>query len=569
MVVTSPWPMGGALSWAGLTLTLGALATSAGVLAWQAWRGHVCMPPAPFWPLFALVGLGCLQLVPVPPQIHALVAPGSASLWHPAEPAAARVLGSSWRPISVYPTATRQWLAWALGLLTLATLALPALSERRLARRAVVVVVAGGLLVAVYGIVSHVLFGPLLYGRIPVPTVSPFGPFVSKNHFAGYVEMVALLALGLAVGLADESRRSHSALSWVGSRGAGPVMAAAGASLAMALAVLASQSRGGVLSLGAGGAAFVCVRALVRHRARARILAPAVGAALVAAALLAVVPSDTRARIASLGAPTSDASGAYRLGIWRDTLRVFGSSPWLGQGFGAYADALPRSKTVAGELRVEHAENDVLELLAEGGFAAALLAGVGVAWLVSRTRRNLTRAHSKLERSLLTGVAGGLVALFVHSLVDFNLRLPASASVAVLLLAMGVGNDSANERGAWSARLVGAMAAGALVAVVVATLLVPRQAVGAPNLERLSSAIAGRAAGLLRIEQADLEVRSYLGQRPADAEGWAILAWLRAATHLREEGAALAHYANSLDPRHAVLGAYAEELTRAQAVSTR
>ena len=42
---------------------------------------------------------------------------------------------------------------------------------------------------------------------IAVPTTAPFGPFVSKNHFAGWTEMAALLTAGLALGLADEARR--------------------------------------------------------------------------------------------------------------------------------------------------------------------------------------------------------------------------------------------------------------------------------------------------------------------------------------------------------------------------
>ena len=42
-------------------------------------------------------------------------------------------------------------------------------------------------------------------GQLPLPprALAPFGRFVSKNHFAGYVELTALLAVGLAAGLAD------------------------------------------------------------------------------------------------------------------------------------------------------------------------------------------------------------------------------------------------------------------------------------------------------------------------------------------------------------------------------
>src|SRR5204863_2369574 len=133
----------------------------------------------------------------------------------------------------------------------LAVLAIPAASEVHTAVRASAALVAGGAAVAAYGVVAKVLYGPLLFGHIAVPTIAPFGPFVSKNHFAGYVEMAALLALGLAVGLADEARTSRGLLGWIDSPRAGRVVLAYGAVAVMVLAILISLSRGGAVSLAA------------------------------------------------------------------------------------------------------------------------------------------------------------------------------------------------------------------------------------------------------------------------------------------------------------------------------
>jgi hypothetical protein len=128
-----------------------------------------------------------------------------------------------------------------------------------------VAAVAGGFVVSAYGVVAPSLFGPLLFGRFPVPTLAPAGPFVSKNHFAGYVEMTALLALGLAAGLLDRERSSHAGLAWTESPRAWQILTACAAALVMGLSVLASLSRGGVVSLAAGLAAFVVLRRLVRR----------------------------------------------------------------------------------------------------------------------------------------------------------------------------------------------------------------------------------------------------------------------------------------------------------------
>ncbi len=216
-----------------------------------------------------------------------------------------------------------------------------------------------------------------------MPTVAPFGPFVSKNHFAGYVELAALLAVGLATGLADEARHGDGWLSWIDSRRAKWVVVAWGAAFVLVLAVPVSLSRGGVVSLTAG----------------LRVLRPA--AALGPQGLTALGPAASSWRSAGLGvaglllvavlprrrpAPASSPSPASRAtspaptasALWRDTLRLAASSPAVGSGFGAYEDALPRFKTTAGDFRVQHAENDHLELLAEGGLLAALLGAAAV-----------------------------------------------------------------------------------------------------------------------------------------------------------------------------------------------
>ena len=126
----------------------------------------------------------------------------------------------------------------------------------------------GAVLVSVYGFVARLAFGDKLFGVWTVPTIAPFGPFVSKNHFAGYVELAALLAVGLAAGLADEARHGEGWLSWIDSRRAKWVVLAWGAALVLVLAVPVSLSRGGVVSLTAGLACFVLLRLWARKGSR-------------------------------------------------------------------------------------------------------------------------------------------------------------------------------------------------------------------------------------------------------------------------------------------------------------
>ena len=197
-----------------LALLAAALALAAG-----AWRGGLALPAVPLWPLAGFVVVGLLQLVPLPDALHALLAPGSHAVWRPAVPEAAAVLGGAARPVSVDPDSTLRGLALAGGLAVLAVLAAPALSRPDRAARAVAVVAACGFALSAYAIFARARFGALLYGTIAVPTVSPFGPFVNKNHFAGWVAMAALLVAGLALGLADGARGRRRRLDDRPSRG--------------------------------------------------------------------------------------------------------------------------------------------------------------------------------------------------------------------------------------------------------------------------------------------------------------------------------------------------------------
>ncbi len=573
LVVLSPWPFGSAHLRTTQAIALVSLATALAAVLHDARRRRLPLPRLLLWPLLGLWTLAILQLVPIPAALHHAIAPGSAAVWHPDVPAAAAVLGPGPHPVSLHPEATRRWLALATGLVALALAAAPALRERRVQIRAAIAVVTGAVLVSVYGFVARLAFGDRLFGAWTVPTVSPFGPFVSKNHFAGYVELAALLAVGLAIGLADEARRDAGRFSWIESRRARWVVLAWGAAAVLVLAVPVSLSRGGVVSLAAGLSLFVLLRAWSRSRKGLSVRALAIllaGLAATAAALFAVLPAEPRDRVLTLAGITTDQSGAYRLALWRDTLRLAASSPAVGSGFGAYEDAIPRFKTTAGHFRVQHAENDHLELLAEGGLLGTLLGGAAVLIVLLRGLLSLREGGHRLAQALLAGSLAGLAALYVHSAFDFNLRIPSNALMAALLVALALATarhpegdpllprhpkgDSLQPRhpegGSLPAPEGSAIATPLLAVALASSLLV---AVATPWAEtRWDPTAVQRAAApdaALRRTALETDATALLRRRPAHAEAWVHLAWLCLPAS-REDASGLALWALRLDPEH-------------------
>ena len=142
------------------------------------------------------------------------------------------------------------------------------------------------------------------------------------------------------------------------------------------------MSRGGAVSLFAGALALAVLRRL--HTARGRRAgcrapssSPWVPSSRVA--LVAALPGEGRERLLTLAGIGGDVSGVFRLRTWADTLRQWTRSPLLGYGFGGFADAHTRFKSGGGDLRIEHAESDYLQVLAEGGVVSLALTAASIA----------------------------------------------------------------------------------------------------------------------------------------------------------------------------------------------
>jgi O-antigen ligase len=558
-----PWFFGGVLRETRQAALLVGLFAALAAYLWSLYRRALELPALPLWPPAVLLALGALQLVPLPPALHALVAPGSHAIWHPRNPAAGPVLGAVWRPLSVDPSATSETLAFAGLLGLLALLAAPALGSRRAALRAGLVVALSGTAVGVFGVATRTAFGPLLYGHIAVPTINPYGPFVNKNHFAGYVAMAALLAAGICLGLKEETRRRARDGDWRHGAEAGWVLALGAASLSGALAVLVSLSRGGSLGLVAGALVFVVVHVLATRARRGAVydrrltaLFGAGGLLLLVAALV-VLPAESKARLGRLS--LRDASLSFRLSTWAGTLRLATHSPALGYGYGAFEPAYRPYKTSLGDLQVEHPENQMLELLAEGGLAGLFGAFVTLRVLAGAATAGARRRGEPLLRGLVTGATAGLCALLVQDLVDFNLHVPSNACLFTLLVAVVAAGHGVRTVWGWRA------CAGVGMALAVVALAATSFASAPPSLETWRES-AQRAAGLsseraLRLERTEAGLRAYLQHRPSDPEAWLLLGWTRLLVQDRVAAKGLFEHARALDPANPLVEAQVRSLT--------
>jgi len=157
--------------------------------------------------------------------------------------------------------------------------------------------------------------------------------------------------------------------------------------------------------------------------------------------------------------------------MWRDNL-VWGVGP------GHFDYRFREYRSEAFQQRPEHAHNDYLELVADWGMAGGVIVfgGIGVfifglvkTWPHIRRAENDFGTGMSSRYAFYLGAVSGLFALAVHSLVDFNLHIPANALAGVTLLALVASNlRFATERHWLRARLTWRLAlTGALGVVVI------------------------------------------------------------------------------------------------------
>ena len=150
-------------------------------------------------------------------------------------------------------------------------------------------------------------------------------------------------------------------------------------------------------------------------------------------------------------------------------------------------------------------------------------------------------------RGIGTGALAALVALAVHSALDFNLRIPSNAALAALAAAAAAGAAGVRPRPLPRAGALG-LAAGALVLLLAAASLPDRPWLVARQEAVQAAASTAPAVRRLRLERAEVALVRLLGRRPAHAESWLLLAGTRAALGDAAAGAALARHAAWLDP---------------------
>jgi len=316
--------------------------------------------------------------------------------------------------------------------------------DRDRARTLVFVVLLTGAAAALHGWYQFFTrSGPegfLLFERF----MRAYGTFEQPNPYAGYLGLIAPLALSLALGGWKVGRLE----GWkVGEWGQGEFLIYGSSFGLMAVAMAMSWSRGAWI----GFVAAVVAVSVVRSRRAAAIFAAlvAVGAVVLILGSFQLLPGSLTQRLTDFlpylrpfdvrEVEVTDANFAVveRMAHWQAGWQMWSEHPWRGVGVGNYEPIYPAYYIPPWKEPLGHAHNYYLNVAAETGLIgllAYLILWGAAFWQAAQA----IRRTSGWERGVAIGVLGMLTHLSVHNFFDNLFVHNMYAHIAILLALLPV-----------------------------------------------------------------------------------------------------------------------------------
>ncbi len=412
--------------------------------------------------LIGLIGVFLLiQTIPLPSSLVAFISPQSYAVSQNAIPPglinSSHASAHPWLSLAPYIHPVRlagvRFLVYSLFFLGLTQV----LNSRGKIETAVIVLLAVGCFEALYGIIQtysgseHIWWFKKLAYRHDVT-----GTYINRNHFAGYMEMMIILAVCYATALASRSKRqpanqpvrkrkhrSHQngfvkrmkqfAANYLAREKKFNKRALSlFAGFLMGVGLILSASRAGILAA-AGSLLCISFFLMLKRKMRRQGLIILGLFVVIGVYILAIDIEYTADRFQSLGR-----SLEFR-GRWTaTTLEMFKDFKFTGVGVGNFKYAYPRYQAADDyQLSIRNAHNDWAQFLAEAGVVGFLLLLIGLARYFHRTYQLWRMRRDPFAIALTLAPIGAMAALAIHSFFDFNLHIPANFLMLTALAAIG------------------------------------------------------------------------------------------------------------------------------------
>ena len=396
---------------------------------------YVIKPPF-LIPFAMLLALAIFQLIPLPPMLVKTISPETYKIYHDV---ASNPDNLPWLTLSLYPQATLLEVIRLAAYLCAYFLVMQVMRDGEHVFGMAAAILASGCLVAVTGIFQVISWnGKLLWLR-HIDIGAAFGPYLNKNHFAGLMEMVIPVSVGVGLYLLPPVRRGEGvralASDLLTHENANRLILVSMAVIIMTTSLFLSLSRGGVIGLTASMAFFGMMLSLKSStRKKGWVIVSIFLVVLFSVGWFGWRPIVQKFESTRIREVSSD----FRVNNWRDCLKIVAAFPIFGTGLGTYEYVYPRYKTILAPERWEHAHNDYVEGAVELGLAGMALAVYVIVSFYLLMFRSLGRRKSLGPRLLGIGGMSGVTAMLIHSLTDFNLHIGANGLFFTVIFAFSI-----------------------------------------------------------------------------------------------------------------------------------
>lgn len=391
-----------------------------------------------------------LQLAPLSRQTLLAVSPAADTLLQRYDMEYAALLAAgraAAHPLSIDPVQTRESFVQVIAL-SVFFLGLVRMLDGAILRAVAPRLCILAAVIAMVGVIQQPLFAGRIYGfwtplQGPIlysPGGGPFGPFINRNHFAGWMLMALPMAIGYFCAIVARGMRGakpgwREGLLWFSSREANQAILVAFAIVLMALSLTLTLSRSGIfcfiIALAVSGFA------VLRHQGGRSKRTLVVGY-LAFVATLSVGWAGIEAITSRFALVNRTLEG--RLLAWQDAVNIFRAFPAAGSGLNTYGTAtLFYQSFDSDKIHFAEAHNDYLQLLAEGGALLLIPTAVAIGIFAFEVRRRFREGlDDRTGYWLRLGAVTSLVAILLQEIVEFSLQMPGNAALFVLLCGIAV-----------------------------------------------------------------------------------------------------------------------------------
>jgi O-antigen ligase len=440
LLVWAPIPLGSNRPWAWTLLEVCIyVLLAAWLILWAMGRVEVTEPmlgAKPAWIALALwLLLQGLHVLPLPPQWVAVLSPESARMQ-------AMVVDLGMQrdsmTLSVDPDASRISFFKSVAYAGVFFLTLALVNRRSRVLTFARVLVYAAVVHAIYGVLMH-LSGvePEYFGTLMTHASQASGTYANRNHYAAFLYMSLALGIGLMIaGLSERRADSWTkfvklTIEWILS----PKMILRLSLCILVIALTTTHSRMGNTAFFASLLiAGVLGIVLSRKATRNTVL---LLASLVVLDLFIVGSWFGVEKLAQRLDATTVENVQEREDPAVYTVPLIKDYPVFGAGPGAFYVTFPKYRPEKVAAFYDYAHNDYAQFAAESGLLGLGLIGLFVLMAFSTALRAQWQRRDPLMRGMSFACVMGVIAILIHSWVDFNLQIPANAVYVMVLLALG------------------------------------------------------------------------------------------------------------------------------------